>query len=248
MPGKYRPLGRHLEQKDEEGETQVELSFEKIEEIISDGLAPSARRLERWWGNSTANHVQAQDGWTGIGWKVQSVDLDEEQVVFVNDSEGIEIRERKPVERDLTSREGWSSAADDAMQNHLSVGLLKRELDLLPKALPLVSRNQEVVGDKTFAKMLDGGRIPYAVHATISESVWLLQQVDADRTFIVFGNDREVPETWIERFGHLATGVEFYFLDDDGELELMKEEGWVGLEGNPPGTTGLGRPDHGRSQ
>jgi hypothetical protein len=37
----------------------------------------------------------------------------------------------------------------------------------------------------------------------------------------VFGNDREVPLRWLERYGNLAAAVSFYFLRDDGNLEVL---------------------------
>ena len=57
--------------------------------------------------------------------------------------------------------------------------------------------------------------------ATIAEHVWLLEKTGAPTTFLVFGNDREVPALWLERYGSLATGVAFYFLADGGRLELL---------------------------
>jgi len=48
----------------------------------------------------------------------------------------------------------------------------------------------------------------------IAEHVWLLENTNADRKFLVFGNDRRVPEQWLERYGPLVRSVEFYFLDD----------------------------------
>ncbi len=36
---------------------------------------------------------------------------------------------------------------------------------------------------------------------------------------LVFGNDRRVPERWLEKYGGLASDVAFYFLSDDGVLE-----------------------------
>jgi hypothetical protein len=35
------------------------------------------------------------------------------------------------------------------------------------------------------------------------------------RRFLVFGQDRAVPEGWLGRFRPLLDGVEFWFLDED---------------------------------
>jgi hypothetical protein len=52
----------------------------------------------------------------------------------------------------------------------------------------------------------------------IAEYVWLLQHIPADRRFLVFGQDREVPERWLNRFRPLTGDIEFYFLGDDDSV------------------------------
>jgi hypothetical protein len=44
----------------------------------------------------------------------------------------------------------------------------------------------------------------------------------APTQFLVFGHDRGVPQRWLERHGSLAGSVQFYFLSDDGQLEVLK--------------------------
>ncbi len=41
------------------------------------------------------------------------------------------------------------------------------------------------------------------------------------------GNDRQVPELWLKRYGHLASGVAFCFLADDGKLEKLERQGSI---------------------
>lgn len=225
--GKYAGLGRYLDHQARDGEERVELTFEEIEEIIPGRLPASAHEHRAWWANTAKNHTQAQEGWLGVGWEVQDVDLDEQTVTFEaewrEEGEGMRIQPRSP-DPVIRSKEAWKTAADDAAMNRFSIGLTKRSVDPVPKPFPLVSEDKRIVGDKTYAKMLDGGRIPYAVHSTISETVWLLQHVTAEHRFIIFGNDRRVPETWLDRFGHLADGIKFYFLEDRDELEVLKPE------------------------
>jgi hypothetical protein len=40
--------------------------------------------------------------------------------------------------------------------------------------------------------------------------------------FLVFGNDREVPLRWLERYASLAGSVQFFFLSDEGHLEVLR--------------------------
>jgi hypothetical protein len=63
--------------------------------------------------------------------------------------------------------------------------------------------------------------VPPAKFSAIAEHVWLLEKTGAATAFLVFGNDRRVPEQWLERYGHLVVGVQFYFLSDEGELEEL---------------------------
>jgi hypothetical protein len=46
--------------------------------------------------------------------------------------------------------------------------------------------------------------------------------------FLVFGNDRHVPVVWLERYGTLASGVEFYFLGDDDRLDQLSGQAFQG--------------------
>jgi hypothetical protein len=38
---------------------------------------------------------------------------------------------------------------------------------------------------------------------------------------MVFGNDRQVPELWLARYGTLSRSVDFFFLSDEGVLEQL---------------------------
>ena len=83
----------------------------------------------------------------------------------------------------------------------------------VPKQFDFVSADGRFVGDARWYKNI---RSPAAKWSTISEYVWLLQRVSADKTFIVFGHDPEVPERYLQRFRPLVGPVEFYFLNATG--------------------------------
>jgi len=77
----------------------------------------------------------------------------------------------------------------------------------------LVSPDSTVVGDAKWYK--DLRPIPAAKLSVIAEYVWLLGHIEgAERRFLVFGQDREVPLRWLKRFAPLLDGVEFWFLED----------------------------------
>jgi hypothetical protein len=99
----------------------------------------------------------------------------------------------------------------------LSPGLVRG----IPKKWDLVSQDQTVVGDAKYFTMVQGKKLPPAKFSVIAEHVWLLEKTNAAKVFLVFGNDREVPVLWLKRYGGLVSRVSFYFLSDDGNLELL---------------------------
>jgi hypothetical protein len=82
MAGKYTPLEQYLRDLPPD-QTEVTLSFEQIERIISAKLPPSAYEYQQWWDREKeGNHVNAR-AWASAGWKVQSVDFNRKQARLV---------------------------------------------------------------------------------------------------------------------------------------------------------------------
>ena len=125
-------------------------------------------------------------------------------------------------ERRLTPR-AFEELAQAAMSMHFGVPLTPGEVPGVPKRFDLVSPDKDIVGDAKYFTLVRGQRLPPAKFSVIAEHVWLLEKTAAPVTFLVFGNDRQVPTLWLERYGHLASGVAFYFLTDDGDLNLLRE-------------------------
>jgi len=90
------------------------------------------------------------------------------------------------------------------------------------KRFDLVSEDSQVVGDAKYYTAVNGHGLPPAKFSTIAEYVWLLEKTTAKRRFLVFGNDRRVPEWWLDRYGNL-TEVEFYYASDTGVLEPLNQ-------------------------
>ena len=84
-----------------------------------------------------------------------------------------------------------------------------------------MSEDGGIVGDAKYYSMVKGERFPTAKISVITEHVWLLEKTNARQKFLVFGNDRRVPAAWLERFGELVNGINFYFLSDDDELTKL---------------------------
>jgi hypothetical protein len=69
--------------------------------------------------------------------------------------------------------------------------------------------------------LVNGVSLPPAKFATIAEYVWLLEKIEAKRKFMVFGNERRVPEEWLSRYGRLVAGTDFFFIDPSGVIERI---------------------------
>jgi hypothetical protein len=105
----------------------------------------------------------------------------------------------------------------DRYGTELSPGILAG----IRKRFDYVSADQQVIGDAKFYTLVGRERLPPAKFATIAEHVWLLEKTGAPTQFLVFGNERDVPLRWLERYGALARSVQFFFLSDDGHLEVL---------------------------
>lgn len=77
---KYSLFANYLQSLDID---QVTVTFSEFEKIISNKLPPSARKHREWWANavSDSTHTWANI-WLDLGWKVSSLDIAKEYVVF----------------------------------------------------------------------------------------------------------------------------------------------------------------------
>jgi hypothetical protein len=107
------------------------------------------------------------------------------------------------------------------MSRHFDAPLKPGQMPGVHKEWDMVSPDGDIVGDAKYFTLVHGQRLPPAKFSVIGEHVWLLEKTYAPTTFLVFGNDRQVPELWLERYGSLVAGVSFYFLGDEGDLEQL---------------------------
>jgi len=113
--------------------------------------------------------------------------------------------------------------AQKAMSEYFGVQLSKRSLADFPKRFDMVSPDGQIVGDAKFLTLVQGKKLPPAKFMEIAGHVWLLERVAAQRRFLVFGNQRQVPQWWLEKYGALVQTVEFYFLHPNGKLERLNK-------------------------
>jgi hypothetical protein len=117
----------------------------------------------------------------------------------------------------------FEELARSVMSRHFDVPLTSGTVPGVPKEWDMVSPDGHIVGDAKYFTLVHGQRLPPAKFSIIAEHVWLLEKTGAPTTFLVFGHDRQVPALWLQRYGSLVSGVSFYFLADDGSLEVLWE-------------------------
>ena len=220
---KYSPLKEFLKQRNRRS---VRLSFEDIERIIGFKLPTSAYIYRAWWANDST-HTHARNGWLAAGYRVRFVDLKERVVEFVREDVNIEKERREK----MSTSSGISKAVSDArefeefarrvMSDYFRVKLEKRRKPGWPKEFDLVSGDYRIVGDAKYYTMVKGRRLPPAKFSSIAEHVWMLETIDADVKFLVFGNDKRVPLEWIKRYGNMVKTVMFFFIDKKGKIEKL---------------------------
>jgi hypothetical protein len=115
----------------------------------------------------------------------------------------------------------FEALARHVLAVHYAVALPPGSVPGVPKRFDFVSPEKHVVGDAKYFTLVGGLGLPPAKFSIIAEHVWLLEKTGAPAIFLVFGNDRQVPVRWLERYGELASAVTFYFLSDAGDLERL---------------------------
>jgi hypothetical protein len=112
--------------------------------------------------------------------------------------------------------------AEQVMSRYFGKPLHKGSFPGVPKEFDLVSEDRSVAGDAKYFTLVKGSALPPAKFSVIAEHVWLLEKTQAKHKFLVFGNQREVPNQWLKRYGHLVQDVEFFYLSNDDKLEILQ--------------------------
>lgn len=123
----------------------------------------------------------------------------------------------------LARAAAFEVVAREAMSRKFGLPLVAGTIDSVPKVWDFVSPDHSVVGDAKFYTLVNGTSTPPAKFSVIAEHVWLLQHTPARHPFLVFGNDRRVPELWLARYAGLADGVAFFFIENGGDVETLRE-------------------------
>ena len=242
---KYDPLNRYLLGLDR---NEWRATFADIERVLGFKLPRSARDYPAWWANEAeGSHVHAK-AWMAAGWETSDLNLTGETIIFertrspsgiirtgvvrhqsVKKSEERSAHITKqlalsqkpsPQTKRLTPLE-FEVLAREVLSEHFQTRLSAGQVAGVPKTFDLVSEDCRIIGDAKYFTLVRGERLPPAKFSVIAEYVWLLERTDASYLFLVFGNDRRVPALWLEKYGRLLRNFKFFFLSDEGQLEVL---------------------------
>ena len=115
----------------------------------------------------------------------------------------------------------FQNFASREMGKHYGVHFSERNPTGFPKRFDMVSSDEQIIGDAKYLTLVRGIGLPPAKFMEIAGHMWLLEHVPAQRKFLVFGNQRDVAEMWLKKYGSLVQSIEFYFLAEDGKLALL---------------------------
>jgi hypothetical protein len=119
----------------------------------------------------------------------------------------------------------WKEFEDTArktMSDYFGVRLIEKKPKGFPKKFDMVSVDETIVGDAKFLTLVHGEKFPPAKMMEITGHVWLLEKVNVKNPFLVFGNQREVPDLWLEKYGKYKQNVRFFFISQTSNLEELE--------------------------
>jgi hypothetical protein len=127
---------------------------------------------------------------------------------------------RKQREREQSSRDAFVEHARQVLLARWGTSLSLRAASVpggLSFEFPLVSGNGRIVGDVVWLEGLDA---PEWKSAVLSEHVWVVSHLAADRPFVLVGHDFELVNRWLTRHHAMLDGVEVWSLEGD-QLERL---------------------------
>jgi hypothetical protein len=115
----------------------------------------------------------------------------------------------------------YERLAAAAAGHHFGIPFQKSVPVVVPKMFSLVSAGGEVIGETVYFSPSESENQIRIRFSLITENVWLLEKTKARRKFLIFNSHRDVLLDWLGRFGHLVNLIEFYLLNENGQLELI---------------------------
>jgi hypothetical protein len=214
--GKYRVLGRNL---DVRNVKSITMSFSEIESILGFPLPNSSKMFRSWWANDIT-HSQAKDGWINFGYQTQNIDLIDERVTFIPSASRNTVSRKSRVTK--FRPQDWAAFVRDTVSKYFGTPLNPGKKEKWPKLFDYVSKDYAIVGDAKYYSMTRGKFVPSMKLSVISAHVWMLEKIEAPTKFLLFGNDRRVPNEWWKRYGRFNDTVDFYFYEENEEIQKME--------------------------
>jgi hypothetical protein len=115
----------------------------------------------------------------------------------------------------------FEELARKVMTRYFGIELVEKNPKGFPKRFDMVSTDENTIGDAKYLTLVHRRKFPPAKMMEIAGHVWLLEKVNAKTRFLVFGNQRSVPEKWLEKYGKYARNIDFYFIDAHENVEKM---------------------------
>lgn len=223
---KYAALERHLASL---GHHHVTMTFDEIESVIGSRLPASSSKYEAHWRGTT--HGRPGGAIAAAGWRVDKIDwlagaitLERKPTRQYPSSGGASVEQHNTASSrgptpDVAAWQGLEERAAQYFSGLWGTDLRSRIVSVggVAKSFDLVSSDGRFVGD---AKQYKNIRTPAAKWQGIAEYVWLLQHVEAEHRFMVFGGDAIVAQRFLSRWRPLVESVTFYHLTETGHRIL----------------------------
>ena len=140
---------------------------------------------------------------------------------IAEDSETIKLIDRSENKIDP------EAIAKKVMEKYLGIKLDKKKVNIFGKykKFDLVNIEKGVVGDVKYYTFR--GTVPAAQFSAISEYIWLMEKLEESSgrkwwKFIVGLGNRKTFERYARQYGPWLGDVEIYFIDENGNLEILR--------------------------
>ncbi|MFX0168410.1 MAG: hypothetical protein ACFE89_03535 [Candidatus Hodarchaeota archaeon] len=214
MPfSKYTVLAEYLLNTKEQ---EIKLSFSLIEKILGFPLPDSSFKFRSWWSNDFM-HSHARNGWLKVGWRITDLDMTNQVVRLSRVAEVDPEILLKPPQKEksrIQHARYFEAIARSQLSSYFGKPLKRYQFPKINHLFDFVSDDYQIVGESHYFSQ-KGKTVQHSKINAITESVWLLEKLTATHKFLIFGSSREVPQSWLEKYGTLNKEIKFYFLDDE---------------------------------
>lgn len=121
-----------------------------------------------------------------------------------------------------SSWQQFEQLARTTMSREFETKFVEKNPNGFPKKFDFVSDEKGIVGDAKYLSLVKRAQTPPAKLMEITAHIWLLEKCQANVRFLVFGNQIEVINKWLKKYGSIQFDVRLYFLSDSNILERLR--------------------------